>query len=366
MEAQETEQVRETLQNAGHDVDTLGDRSDPSAPYHLIIDDAHVDSGPHAFRDVPILSLIPDSLTPTRLARFAVGAHAVLARPFTCDELLAQVRPLLALKERLDDLADKASELQIANQRLHLTHQRVNQELELARRIQLSFLPQLLPEVPRVGFAVHYRPCGRVGGDFYDVFRLDENHVGFYVADAMGHGVPASLLTMFLKRGVRAKDIFQGQYRLVPADEVLERLNRDLLEQGIVEDSFITMVYALLNVSDGTLSFSRAGHPHPVHIPANRPAQLLEAPGSLLGVFETHFTVRTCKLEQGDKALFYTDGTDAVAFEGQAPGTESFLACVNAHRDKPIAELVDRLSYDLCHRVEQPDDFTLLGLEVTG
>src|SRR5207237_2111537 len=119
------------------------------------------------------------------------------------------------------------------NKRLQQAYQQIDQELELAQRLQTSFLPQTLPQVPHVRFAVTYRPCGHVGGDFYDVFRLDERHVGFYVADAMGHGVPASLLTIFVKKSVRAKEISGQSYRLVPPDEVLAKLNRDLIEQAL-------------------------------------------------------------------------------------------------------------------------------------
>src|SRR5437762_898331 len=106
-------------------------------------------------------------------------------------------------------------------------------------------------EVGPVRFAVSYRPCGQVGGDFYDVFRLDEHHVGFYVADAMGHGVPASLLTIFLKKAVQPKEVTGSRYRLVPPGEVLGRLNRELIDQQLAQMPFITMVYGLLNCSDG-------------------------------------------------------------------------------------------------------------------
>src|SRR5207245_1833721 len=131
-------------------------------------------------------------------------------------------------------------------------------ELELARRIQQSMLPRTVPIVPPAQFAVHYRPCGRVGGDFYDIFRLDEDHIGFYVADVMGHGVPASLLTIFLKKAVQPKEIDGTTYRILPPDEVLQRLNHELISQAVAENPFITMVYALLNCRDGSLSFSRA------------------------------------------------------------------------------------------------------------
>src|SRR5205823_2044728 len=161
--------------------------------------------------------------------------------------LLAQVRALLGIKETHDRLQGRAAEVNRINNRLREAYQRLDQELELAQRIQSSFLPQGLPQVPRVRFAVHYLLCGRVGGDFYDVFRLDEQHVGFYVADAMGHGVPASLLTIYVKKGVRPKEVFGTDYRLVPPGEVLNRLNKDLIDQQLSENPFITMAYGLLN-----------------------------------------------------------------------------------------------------------------------
>ena len=313
---------------------------------------------------IPLLCVTGPSPSPMRRAVLEAGADACLTRPFTAGEFLAQVNALLRIKARHDCLQGKAAEMLHTAGRLQQAHQRVNQELELARRIQQSFLPQSLPEVPRARFAVHYQPCGRVGGDFYDVFRLDEHHIGFYVADAMGHGVPAGLLTMFLKKGVRANEIFHKQYRLVPPEEVLERLNRDLIAQGLADNSFITMVYGLFNVQEGTLHFSRAGHPHPVYLSGDQEPEVWKVPGSLLGVFETTFSDRTCRLRPGDKVLFYTDGTEESSFEGRPPGTESFLACLARHRSKPIAELVSSLAGDLLPQTPQPDDFTLLGLEV--
>src|SRR5262245_33460466 len=185
---------------------------------------------------VPILLGTDEAAPDSRLSNLQSGADAYLLRPFAPAELLAQVQTFLRLKERHDHLADKTDEVNRVNKRLHAAYQQIDQELELARRIQESFLPQSLPQVPEARFAVYYKPCGRVGGDFYDVFRLDEEHVGLYVADAMGHGVPASLLTIFVKKGVRAKEIYGQTYRLVPPGEVLKRLNQDMIEQALSEN----------------------------------------------------------------------------------------------------------------------------------
>jgi serine phosphatase RsbU (regulator of sigma subunit) len=91
--------------------------------------------------------------------------------------------------------------------------------------------------------------------------------------------------------------------------------------------------------------------------------ELWQVPGSLLGVFETTFTTQTRILRPGDKVLFYTDGTDTVSFDGLPAGSESLVAAAVRRRSLPVSELVDRLSHDLSHQSDPPDDFTLLGLE---
>jgi sigma-B regulation protein RsbU (phosphoserine phosphatase) len=336
-----------------------------SLPQSIVVMDAEDTRTCVALRgtdaSVPILIIGPRS---DRITALEAGADAFLARPFEPAELVAQVQALLRVKERHDQLATKAAEAGRVTKRLQAAYQQIDQELALARRLQESFLPQHLPQLPGVRFAVKYKPCGQVGGDFYDIFRLDERHVGFYVADAMGHGVPASLLTIFVKRGVRAKEINGQSYRLVPPEEVLQKINRDLIDQAVADLPFITMVYGLLNVQSGELRYARAGHPHPLYIPAEGSPRLWQTTGSLLGVFDTQFKVQTEQLRPGDKLVLYTDGMDAAAFGEQPVGTASLLAAAEQFRKEPIGELVDRLATDLFTQTQQGDDLTVLGVEM--
>ena len=315
---------------------------------------------------IPILYVTNDASPGARLASLESGADTYLLRPFDPAELLAQVQALLRIKERHDTLTAKTAEVHRINKRLQAAYQQIDMELDLARRIQESFLPQSLPELPQVRFAVKYKPCGRVGGDFYDVFRLDEHHLGFYVADAMGHGVPASLLTIFVKKGVKAKEISGKDYRLVPPDEVLGRLNRDLIDQALSENPFITIAYVLFNMKERSLQFARAGHPYPLYLPREGPPRLWQVEGSLLGVFDTKYRLQAHALQPGDKVLLYTDGMDAAAFDNQPLGLPSLLAAVGSYRDLTIAELVDRLALELFGQNPQTDDLTIFGMEITG
>jgi phosphoserine phosphatase RsbU/P len=313
----------------------------------------------------PILFVNADSIA-TRRASLQCGADTSMTKPIDGAELLAQVQTLVRAKERHDRIATKADEAQRISQRLQAANQQIDLELALARRLQESLLPQNLPQLPRVRFAVKYKPCTQVGGDFYDVFRLDEKHVGFYVADAMGHGVPASLLTIFVKKGVRAKEINGKSYRLVPPTEVLHKLNGDLVAQQIPDLPFITMVYVLFNHEDGTLKFSRAGHPYPLLLPKDGPPKLLQLEGSLLGVFETKFRVQSLELNAGDKFLLYTDGMDGASFEQHPVGLASLLAAAERFHELPIDELIERLTSDLFTQTRQIDDLTVFGMEIVN
>lgn len=312
----------------------------------------------------PILFVTPDESVQARLSSLESGADTALIRPFVATELLAQANALLRIKDRHDQLASKSADVQRLNQRLQAATQQMDQELELAGRLQESFLPQTLPQIPRVRFAVKYKPCARVGGDFYDIFRLDEKHVGFHIADAMGHGVPASLLTIFVKKGVRAKEIVEKSYRLVPPNEVLQKLNRDLIDQQLADLPFITMIYMLFNHADGTLQFARAGHPYPLFLPRTGKPTLWQIEGSLLGVFETPYRLQTQHLKPGDKLILYTDGMDGASFDKQPVGLASLMAAAEQFRALPIDELVERLSSDLFTQTRQNDDLTVFGLEM--
>jgi sigma-B regulation protein RsbU (phosphoserine phosphatase) len=312
----------------------------------------------------PILLVTAEIAPALRLASLQAGADALLTQPFDDKLVVAAVQALLRVKERHDLLAGQAAEANVISRRLQEAQQQMNQELEMARRLQESFLPQSLPDLPNVRFAVKYKPASRVGGDFYDIFRLDEKHVAFYVADAMGHGIPASLLTIFVKKSVRAKEITGQTYRLVPPTEVLYKLNRDLLEQQIPDLPFITMAYVLFNHSEGTLQFSRAGHPYPLYIPKTGQPTLWQIEGSLLGVFETKFRVQSQQLKPRDKLLLYTDGMDGASFEQHAVGLASLLAAAEQFRDLPIDELVERLASDLFTQTRQHDDLTIFGVEM--
>lgn len=297
-------------------------------------------------------------------ARFEAGCDIQLATPVEPKQIARHIESLLRIQAQCDAYRESANATARENRRLRKFSDQIDQELSLAGKIQQSFLPRSLPEVGAVRFAVKYATSSPVGGDFYDVLRLDERTIGGYVADAMGHGVPASLLTVYVKKGVVVKEIFKNGYRLLGPQEVLERLNNDLLAQELSENPFITMVYFTLDVERLVLSCSRAGHPYPFVISANGRIATLEPDGMMLGVFESTFEVVEKALVPGDRVLFYTDGVDGVRYGSARQGADSLCACVADLHACPITELIDGVYDALFPDRQHDDDLTLLGFEI--
>lgn len=302
-----------------------------------------------------LLYLAPDNSAGARLAGFANGADAVLPPAAESDEVLAQVRVLDRWQSARNQWQSRAAEASRATQQLQSAFRQIELDLLLAGRLQASFLPRSLPVVGSARFGVCYRPCGQVGGDFYDVLRLDEHHVGFYVADAMGHGVPASLLTIFLKKAVQPKDVTGSSYRLVPPGEVLARLNRELVAQELADLPFITMLYGLLDCRSGHLEFARAAAPHPICVPREGLPVIWSTPGTLLGIFAADYPPLERELLPGDRLLVHTDGV---------PDAAPIARLAAEYGELPIQALVDRIARDVMPADTQADDFTLLGLEM--
>ena len=193
--------------------------------------------------------------------------------------------------------------------------------------------------------------------------RLDEEHVGLYVADAMGRGLPASsLLSIFVKKSLTPKEILGRSYRLVPPGEVLDRLNRELLNLSLPEPPFVTMLFAQLNCRDGSLTFARAAHPHPLHVPVEGEPAYWHSAGTLLGVFESEFPLQQKQLKLGDKLILFSDGVHPPT---TGPGSlhDPLIEAAKRHRGLSVQPFADSVARDLLEESRHPEDFTLLVAE---
>jgi sigma-B regulation protein RsbU (phosphoserine phosphatase) len=223
----------------------------------------------------------------------------------------------------------------------------------------------VMPEVAAARFAVCHRPRSRAGGDFYDVQRLDENHLGFFLADVMGHGSGAgSLIGSLTRHAVVGKEISATGYKLLSPEEVLSRVNRELLALGLEEPPFVAMLYGVLNARTGDLVYARAGLPPPVFVPVTGVAATWSSPGSFLGVFDAAYPVRHEKLPLGSKFVVGTDGTRPDGDSIAVPMADPLRTVAESHRELTGQKYVDAVAQDLLTRVKEPDDFTLLAIEM--
>ncbi len=245
---------------------------------------------------------------------------------------------------------------------------RLDGELRLAGRLQRDFLPKSLPHVGPARFSALFRPAAHVSGDFYNVCRLDEDHVGFYVADAVGHGVPAALLTMFIKHSLVTKQIVPGGgYRLLSPGDSLAQLNAALLEQGLSGSTFATAAYGVANVRTRRVTIARAGHPSPLLMRRDGSVTPVDCDGGLLGILPDEvYTEAALTLAPGDRLLFYTDGVE-VAFADATTTSlhrwRTLLATAGGQGDQLLADCaaaVEAFNGDAPPR----DDLTLLLLQM--
>ncbi|HEV57552.1 MAG TPA: hypothetical protein ENN87_08645 [Phycisphaerales bacterium] len=242
------------------------------------------------------------------------------------------------------------------------------EQLKMAGEVQRSFLPHRLPDSDRLRWAVLFRPAEWVSGDIYDVQRLDEQHIGFYIADAVGHSMPAALLTMFLKHAIILRETRDNDYRLFPPVEVLRQANDRMAAQELAGCLFATCCYGLLNFRTLQLTFARAGHPYPILIRPGQEPQQLECRGGLLGVFpQADFQQRSVQLASGDKVLLTSDGCEPLVGSCDAEGRFRFTEAFCSLTDLGIEEFMERFD----HMAEthtgpahERDDMSAVGLEV--
>ncbi len=207
---------------------------------------------------------------------------------------------------------------------------KLDEELRMAVKIQREFLPKSLPKAEPYRFDVLWRPAHYVSGDIYDIARLDESHVGIFIADAVGHGVPAALMTIYIKQSLQTKEISDNRYRLLEPRETLTQLNRRLLEQDSGSACFATAAYAVLNIKTGVMKMARAGHPFPMLFKDESPTQQLSPEGPMLGVFETdEFDQYEFEMSANDRLVMYSDG-----FEMAFPETESCVKSAGRTKGK--------------------------------
>ena len=249
----------------------------------------------------------------TAVEAIHLGAFDFLAKPPNLKKLEISLRNALAHRQLVEEkkalqqsLEQRVLQLEGLCRILGDQAEQLSQDLRRAEVIQSALLPQVPPAMH--GLSVHslYRPGHFVGGDLYDVIRVDDNKIAIYVADASGHGVSAAMLSVLFKQ--RLPKLTVPGAPVSPA-AVLTKINDELFRDIAAPGMFITVVYCLIDTKRGTVDIASAGHT-PAHlVRAGGEASLIERTGPALGLHagatfrETHID-----LQRGDRLFFYSDG----------------------------------------------------------
>ena len=207
------------------------------------------------------------------------------------------------------------------------------------------------------------QPAREVGGDFYDFFWIDDDHLAFLIADVSGKGVPAALFMVIAKTIIK-NHMMNGN----SVEKVLELVNHQLCE-GNEESFFVTAWLGILNIQTGLVEYANAGHNPPIHLHGDTGTYVAGDTGLVLAAMDgMTYTKEQLQLEPGDRILLYTDGvTESVTGDMRAYGEERLLDMVKETRGICPQEAVVFIKKDIEEFVgeaEQFDDITMLLLEL--
>lgn len=285
---------------------------------------------------------------------------------------------LLGLMHRQPEFRRTQQELSIARRfhgGLEGEMARIHEELQLAAMVQRELLPREVPDLHGIRLAAMWRPANYVSGDIYDIVKLNDDHIGVFIADAVGHGVPAALMTMVISRSLITQEVVDSCQRLVPPERVLKRLNEELIRRQGRSTRFATAIYALINCRERTMQLAGAGHPPAIRVRPDGSTDMLETEGGLLGVFQDEtYPQIDVDLEVGDRLILYSDGFEQAFPRSDSNGEthrvptmrylEEFEQVIRAHEP---ADMIEQMRARLDAErgsLHQIDDLTLICMKV--
>lgn len=282
--------------------------------------------------DVPIIFISALDEVADKLNAFQAGGVDYITKPFQLEEVLVRVETHLALRD--------------LQRRLEQANRRLERELVLAGRVQASFLPRNVPDVPGWQVSVTLRPARETSGDFYDIFFLPGGRVGIVIADVVDKGAGAAL---YMALSCTLLRTYAPDHPTEP-ERVLSAVNSRLLADAGANE-FVTVFYATFDPETGALAYASAGHPPPylMRSGGDGESERLSRTGVPLGILEGQvWGRRNAELSPGDVLVLYTDGiTDAQDARGTFFGAARLLACAKDKVGRSAREFVDAIMADV-------------------
>jgi sigma-B regulation protein RsbU (phosphoserine phosphatase) len=246
--------------------------------------------------------------------------------------------------------------------------QRLKQELDVARHVQMSFLPTENPALPGIDIASTCIPAFEVGGDYYDFINLGKDKLGIIIGDVSGKGTQAAFYMTLTKGFLKAL-----AKQTESPSEVLTKMN-ELFYENVERGRFISMIYAIINLKEMKIRIARAGHNPIIFHDDNGNINLINPVGMALGLekgplFSKVITEHEENLKPGKTFIFYTDGfSEAVNKKGEEYGLERMFSIAKNYDQYSAAQLQDKMIEDInkfIGKAKQHDDMTMVILKVT-
>ena len=301
---------------------------------------------------IPVIFLTADDSQDAETHGLALGAMDFIKKPFIPDVLVLRVRHTIDLVRLQHDLEQE--------------NERIRSELAMASRIQSAMLPGIFPAFPeRKEFDIHASmdPVRGVGGDFFDFFFIDRDHLCLLIADVSGKGIPAALFMMASKI-ILADNAKSGKS---PA-QILQDTNEAICANN-PEEMFVTVWLGILDISTGLLTTANAGHEYPALMHADGQFELFRDRHGLVvgGMPGVKYHEHSLQMYPGSKLFVYTDGVpEATDAENALFGTTRMLEALNAHANKSPKQIlhgVRQAVNEFVSDMEQFDDLTMMCLE---
>jgi sigma-B regulation protein RsbU (phosphoserine phosphatase) len=215
----------------------------------------------------------------------------------------------------------------------------LEEQLKIARDIQLTFLPKKNPQLPGYDIAGVNIPSGEVGGDYFDFIRIIDYQTGISIADVSGKGIPASLIMASFRASLIAE--IRNNYAI----RTICRKVNSLLYESVEQGNYVTAFYGVLDSKNDIFTFSNCGHNQPILLRRDKEVEFLSEGGPALGVLsEAEYEERPIFLLPEDIILFYTDGvTEAINEDDEEFGVDRLIECLNEFRDLPAAEIQNKI-----------------------
>lgn len=317
-----------------------------------------------ATKDIPIIFLSAKTDSVDKVMGLESGGADYVTKPFDRGEILARVRSQLRIRSLTKEVLEK--------------QKRLERDLKAAAEIQQCLLPDKnISEDAKLKWSWRFIPCDEIGGDIFNIMPLDDTHYAVYMIDVSGHGVPSALVTFSASQMlqphtnilVRNNSHKKSGKEIVSPVDVMEQLDHEYPMERF--DKYFTLIYMVIDLSEGFLQYSNAGHSPPLLCRADGTVQKLEKGGPMIGLNGMlPFEQEKISLTPGDRIILYTDGV--IEYEKadlDFYGEQRLCAAITKSTESNPDELLDVIMEDLMSFGENApplDDISLLVIAYRG